>query len=761
MIRPFGQAIDQKTDRPDTGADRATAIGGLLDGLGDPSRRFRFRVEIAWQWLRRCLQEERDHGRISLWAPVVFIAGIGGYFVLPNEPAALALFAAASLAGLVAWRQAFVGRPHALATCLFLFLAGMAAAKHETDRELAPRLDGTLFVSITGTLERVEPAKRNRWRLTVRPTHIEGLAAADLPARIRVSARRGTEPLRPGTAVSFRARLQPPSGPVYPGGFDFSRAAYFDQRGAGGFVIGTVSAVPEPKFDQAGLSVARAAIERFRTAFAERIAKSLPGQEGTIAQALIVGQRQAIPETVADDLRIAGLAHILAISGLHMVLLTGSVFWAARAVLAASPRLALNWPIKKWAAGIALLAGLCYLAVSGASVATQRAFIMVAVAFFAVFLDRPALTMRTLAVAAFIVALIYPHTVMGPSFQMSFLAACALIGLSEWVSARLPAPANAAASLPVRVWASVRLYALGLLVTSFLAGAATGPVAAYHFHTLAPLGLLGNLLAMPIVGLVIMPMGLLACLAIPFGLDVPFFWLMGLGIHAVTTLSHWVAGLSEGAEYTGLIPLATPFFAAAGLLWMTIWRTGLRWAGIGFIAVALAAAPFASIPDVLVSRTGEAIAVQPASGPLVILRKGTAAFEARIWLRAYADNRSERDRSLADGVLCDTAGCAYRLPVKVGSKADAARILALSFQKEAMWEDCHRANILVTRHMAPDFCPRPSVILDRDRLARTGAVSISFAEDGNPIVTPARGPSTRPWHDPSQFLDRTGRSGAP
>ncbi len=761
MNRPFGQDVDQSANRSGTGSDNAAWTSGLLRDLGDPSRRFRFRVESVWQSLLRCLKEEQDFGRPALWAPVVLIAGIAGYFFLPNEPAAIAFYASAALAAGVAWRLATTGRSYAGAACLFLFLSGMAAAKHETDRDLAPRIDGTLFASVIGTLERVEPAKRNRLRLTVRPIAIEGLAEAALPARIRVSARRNAGQLRPGTTVSFRARLQPPSGPVYPGGFDFSRSAYFDRRGAGGFVIGSVSVVPKAQTEQAGLAVLQASIERFRTAFADRIAASLPGQKGTIAQALIVGQRQAIPEAVAEDLRIAGLAHILAISGLHMVLLTGSVFWVTRALLALSPRLALDWPVKKWAAGIALLAGLGYLLISGASVATQRAFIMVAVAFFAVFLDRPALTMRTLAVAAFVVALIYPHTVMGPSFQMSFLAACALIGLSEWVTARLPARVDAAASLPVRVWGGIRLYALGLLVTSFLAGAATGPVAAYHFHTLAPLGLLGNLLAMPIVGLVIMPMGLMACLAIPFGLDLPFFWLMGIGIQSVTSLAHWVAGLSEGVEYTGLIPLLTPVLAAAGLLWMTIWRTGLRWAGLGFIALGLSVAPLASVPDVLVSRTGEAIAVRPASGPVSILRKGTAAFEARIWLRAHADNRSERDRSLADGVACDSNGCTYNLPVGPIGQTAATQVIALSLEREAMWEDCHRADILVTRHRVPDFCPRPSVVLDRNRLERTGAVSISFDEEGRPLVTPARGKSTRPWHDPTPFLDQAQRPGMP
>lgn len=761
MNRAFGEDVGRTKAAPETQPEKAAGLNGLVEGLGNPFRRFRFRVESWWQPLLRCLKEEQDFGRPALWAPVIFIAGIAGYFWLPGEPAAIALYAVTALSGAVAWRLAVTGRSYAGAACIFLFLAGMAAAKQETDRDLAPRLEGTLFASVTGTLERVEPAKRNRLRLTVRPTAIEGVSAKRLPARIRVSARRTAEPLMPGASVSFRARLQPPSGPVYPGGFDFSRSAYFDRRGAGGFAIGPVTVLPEALTDRAGLSVFKSSIERFRTAFADRIAASLPGQEGTIAQALIVGQRQAIPEPVAEDLRIAGLAHILAISGLHMVLLTGSVFWVARASLALSPRLALNRPIKKWAAAIALLAGLAYLLVSGASVATQRAFIMVAVAFFAVFLDRPALTMRTLAVAAFIVALVYPHTVMGPSFQMSFLAVCALIGLSEWVTARLPAPADAAASMPVRAWRAFRLYALGLLVTSFLAGAATGPIAAYHFHTLAPLGLLGNLLAMPIVGMLIMPMGLLACLAIPFGLELPFFWLMGFGIQSVMQLSHWVAGLSEGAEYTGLIPLVTPLLAAAGLLWMTIWRTGLRWAGLGLIALGLAVAPFASFPDILVSRKGEAIAVRSGAGSLSVLRKGAAAFETRIWLRAYADNRSERDRSLAEGVACDTNGCIFQLPVTTTKETIGTRTIALALERGAMWEDCHRADILVTRLRAPRFCPRPSLILDKDRLNTTGAVSVSFTPDGQPIVTPARGKSTRPWQDPALFLDRTARAGSP
>ena len=251
----------------------------------------------------------------------------------------------------------------------------------------------------------------------------------------------------------------------------------------------------------------------------------MPGDRGSIASALITGKRDAISAPVNDAMYISSLAHVLSISGYHMAVVAGIVFFFIRAALALVPSLASRQPIKKWAAAAALVAATFYLLLSGAEVATQRSFIMIAIVLIGVMVDRPALTFRTLTVAAFAVLLLAPEAVVHPSFQMSFAATLALIAAYQY---GLPWRAEADTSLGARValWGGREI--AGLILASLVAGLATTPYAAFHFHRLAPYGVLANLLAMPVVSAVVMPMGILGVLAMPFGFDALFWQLMGV-----------------------------------------------------------------------------------------------------------------------------------------------------------------------------------------------------------------------------------------
>lgn len=701
-------------------------------------------------------RREAERGRLALWSPCVFLCGISAYFMLPREPVLIAPLFGALVFLAYAVHAHRGGRTPFVAIGIALLLGGLSAAKLETDKALSPRIEKPLTANIVGILDGIEPAKRRRVRLAITPEKIDGVDTDTLPRSIRISAFPGEKALQPGDRISVLARLRPPSGPVMPGAFDFSFPAYFDGRGAGGYAIGKPKLVKRRAARDSTTQSLADHIARVRSSVGDRIRENLPSASGTIARALIVGERQAIPEALVTDLRQAGLAHILAISGLHMMLLVGTMIGVTRAALALSPNLALNYPIRKWAGVVGLATGFIYLLLSGASVATERAFIMVGVAIVAMFIDRPALTLRSLMVAAFIVATLFPHSVMGPSFQMSFLAVAALIGLAEWMANRGPSrpqnPGYAAKALY-----TFKLYFVGIALTSLLAGAATAPLAAYHFHTIAPLSLLGNILAMPIVGTVIMPFGFLGCVLIPFGLDMPAFQVMGYGIDLVISIAHFVAGLSDGAEYTGRISLLTPILCAMGILWLAIWQTALRWAGAVFFIIGIVAAPWVERPDVLINQSGTAVLVNTGTTPLSIIRGRGTAFEARLWLRAYADARSPRDRTLQEGFTCDRQGCTYKYPnpTIVTHKDEDQRdgtIVAIAWTRQAMLEDCQRADILVSRYNAPANCPRPLQIFDRQRLEKTGSISIRLVNGVNLSIRATTPKFPRPWNDPNAFL---------
>ena len=180
---------------------------------------------------------------------------------------------------------------------------------------------------------------------------------------------------------------------------------------------------------------------------------------------------------------VSGLAHVLSISGYHMAVVAGLMFFAFRAAFALMPAFSSRHPIKKWAALAALAAAAFYLLLSGAEVATQRSFIMIGIVLIGVMADRPTLTFRTLTVAAFGVLLLAPEAIVHPSFQMSFAATLALVaGYQQglpWMSKGGDTPLAA----KIALWGGREI--AGLLLVSLLAGTATIPYIAYHFHRIS------------------------------------------------------------------------------------------------------------------------------------------------------------------------------------------------------------------------------------------------------------------------------------
>lgn len=267
-----------------------------------------------------------------------------------------------------------------------------------------------------------------------------------------------------------------------------------------------------------------------RQNISHRLKSHLPGEKGGLAAALIVGDRAAISKPTLAILRDAGLAHLLAISGLHMVLFAGTIFWIIRALLAMNATLVLHWPVKKWAAGGALAGAVFYLLISGATIATQRAFIMISIMFLAIMLDRPAITLRNIAIAAVIILIINPVSLLSISFQMSFAATTILVAFYEWYRSVEVFPVYPSTSAAMQSLYKVLFYLTGIALTTLIAGLATSPFAAYYFQRIAVFSLLTNVLALPIVGLLVMPAGLVALLFMPLGMEAYPLMAMGAGL---------------------------------------------------------------------------------------------------------------------------------------------------------------------------------------------------------------------------------------
>lgn len=796
--------------RPESGKDAVTAAGQVR-AIGPPSaggalladflsrrkgghkgdvRRARLRPALG-QTFRAAVREEIERGRGLIWAAFVFAGGIAVYFALPAEPMALATAGAALAAWLAFLVQAGRGREATPLLVVALLVSGMAAGAMRTAFVAAPVLDRARSATITGLVESVEH-RENGLRLVLRLREMSGVRQDRMPARARIALRGQDTPVpATGDTVRLRARLMPPASAVMPGGYDFSFRAYFDGIGASGFAFGGIQRV------DAGMVPwdlrLSAGIERLRSGIAGRIRAALGDTTAAaLAVALITGDRSGIPPEVTEALRTAGLAHILAISGLHMALFAGSVFFVLRALFALSSRLAQDWPIDVWAAGAALAAAAFYLAISGGSIATQRAFVMIALVLAGRVFGRRALTLRNVGVAMLLILAVTPEALVDPGFQMSFAAVIALIAAYEEMTRRRVAanrgPPKRDDGAPVfGLVGSLAGWFGAILLTSLIAGAATEAIGAYHFHRIAPLGPLVNLVAMPVVTILVMPFAVLALALVPFGLEMLPLTVMGAAVDQVVAVSLWASNLTPGEGTVG-----AP--SVAGTLLMVLAGGIACLAPCGFRRVAIAPLCLSvwfyathRQPDILVSANGTALALRDATGALRVTAR-PSSFIAEVWLRADGvggDARTQRHLPKS-AMSCDPLACLMRVhgpegagpdpPVTEGGtgpplseggrgptsmmdqamkgrrtedRAGGRTSLLVSIVRDpaAFAEDCTRVDMIVSAHDAPADCAA-LLVLDRARLARDGTTAIYLGEASNSPPVTAIVPSytrVRPW----------------
>ncbi|WP_372426087.1 ComEC/Rec2 family competence protein [Salinarimonas chemoclinalis] len=720
-------------------------IAGRI-GAGRPAIDVPARIGAAWRRWRlvplrtrigRALLSELERRRLLPWGAVLFGIGVLVFFqtqIGAGRTGLLVAVATALAAGAGALRLRARSLAGGLALAGVAFLAaGFAAAVHRQQAVAAPVLVAPAGGTVAGFVESLEDRAGGR-RLVLR------LEAHDLPVegegrlRVRATLRgAGVGALAPGDWIEARVRLLPPPEAVRPGGYDFAKSAWFAGIGAVGGVVGAPRVLPPPR--PPGLDLVLAArLDVLRNAVTTRIAEIVGGQAGAVAAALVTGKRGLITEETNEILRAAGVYHIVSISGLHMVLAAGTVFFGLRALLAAVPALALAWPIKKIAAVAAILAGAIYCVFSGAAVATERALIMTTIVFGAVLLDRTALSMRNLALAALIVLVREPEALVGPSFQMSFSAVAGLIAGAEWQASRPRRPAPPPGRIG-RALRGVRNGLSGIVVTTLIATAATGPFAAFHFQVANPYGILGNVLALPIVTVLVMPAAVLGMALAPLGLDAPAWLAMGAGMAQVIAFSEWVAGLPGARVVVPAFGVGALALLVAALLVVTICVSPLRLLALPLAAAGILAASDPARPDLYVDRDGRGLALRGADGRLVVLGE-PGDFVLAQWLQADGDPRAPDDPGLVAGVACDPLGCVAPLP-DVGA-------VALVRAPGAFAEDCARAAIVVSRLTAPAWCAAPHV-LDRARLARTGAATLRLRDEAIAIETVRRTPETRPW----------------
>nr|WP_111733890.1 ComEC/Rec2 family competence protein [Roseovarius amoyensis] len=639
-------------------------------------------------------------------------AGIGLYFSLrvePGVPHYIALGAAGlACAGLAARAGAILAPLLWLPALVALGLCLAGARAHLV---AGPVLEWRYYGPVQGRVADIDRSASDALRLTLDRVVLADMPPDRTPPRVRVSLHGdGLEPdIAPGLTVIMTAHLSPPSGPTEPGGFDFRRHAWFQGLGAVGYTRTPVLALAPPEGGQW--------LFRARMWLSARVQAALPGEAGAFAAAIMTGDRSGIPQPVLEALRRSNLAHLLAISGLHMGLLAGVVLGVVRLGLAAVPALGLRWPAKKIAAVAAIVASAGYLALSGGSIATERAFIMVTVMLCAVLADRRALSLRAVAVAAVIVLALRPEALLGPGFQMSFAATTALVAVFGLIRDR---------RIPLGpVWLRP---AAAVAISSLVAGLATAPFAAAHFNQFAHYGLVANLLSVPLMGVLVMPAALAAVVLLPLGAEAAALWLMGLGLDWILGVAQWVSAL-PGAR--GAVPAPGPWvlpLLALGAIFVILWQGRARVAGLAPVVLAMVLWAGAERPEVLISERGGLVGVMTHKGRAISRARG-AGFVAGIWL--------ENDGDAADQALAHA-----RWPT--GQVADWPPVRALPGKRAAAaLDDCAPGEWVVLTAEPRDGLPCRVITPATSR--KTGALALYRDGDKLRMISARQQTGTRLW----------------
>lgn len=667
--------------------------------------------------------------RFALWLPVWLGVGISVYFGIRFEPS-VGLISSVSV-GMIALVGATRLLPETLRLLCWIpvfICAGFLLSVVRAHTVEAPKLSWHYYGSVEGTVAHLDRSTSNKPRVTLIDPVLTKTAPYQTPTHVRVSLHSKTigTALTPGARIMITASLSPPARPVEPGGFDFQRKAWFDGLGATGY-----SRTPPVLAVPADTNTLRLRIFALRMWLSEQIRHEIPGQTGAFAAAIITGDRSEIDPALLTDLRQSNLAHLLAISGLHMGLLTGFIFAIVRLSVASIPPLSVRWQAKKVGAVIALLAGAGYLMISGANIATQRAFVMVAVMLIAILLDRPAITLRAVAIAATIILVARPESLTQPGFQMSFAATTALVATFEALNkSELWRGFNHGR---LRFLAPV----LSLVIASAVAGAATAPFSAFHFNQTAQYGLIANLTSVPMMGMLVMPAAVIAAVLSLVGLQGPAFWVMGKGIDWILGVANWIANLDGSVIRFASAPSYVLGIFTLGALLLILYHGRFRFAGVGVAAVALLLWSQADRPEVLITDNGRLVGLATEKGRALTRTKGNG-FAARTWL--------END---GDGAVQTVAAGRQAFHKDIWTRSVSGETVAYLWGKKLSAQQtnaaCRTAKIVIAPQYKETITGSCNALTSKE-LRQGGAVAIWKTADGLQVQTARDRSGTRLWN---------------
>ncbi|MES2729637.1 MAG: ComEC/Rec2 family competence protein [Pseudomonadota bacterium] len=678
--------------------------------------------DIAGRWMVQPL----------LWLPLALGTGIAFYFNLrlePDWPPIIIAFMTLLGITIVSARFSSQAIMHVLLIAALWAISGVCLAKLRVATLDAPILrKETGWREVRGTITQLDPISGTAARIVMDQVSIEDVPPDQTPHKVRITLKRpGDAPLSLGQRIMVRAMLHPPSLPATATSYDFQRHYYLQQMGAVGFSPLPITVIKDVQPDSF-----LAWFGHVRTSIQSRVEKALPPDQAGIVIAMMTGAQTGITESIMDDYRASGLVHILSVSGMHIGMIAGAVFFMVRLALVLLPFIGLHWPVKKIAAMIALLATLTYILMIGPLLPAWRAMMMTGLILLAVMLDRVALSLRTLALAALTLLIFLPESLTNIGFQLSFLAVFALIALYEQVRDIWP---TWMAGWPPFIRFSI-LWGGGMIMTGMIATIATAPLILYHFQQLPLYGALANAAATPILTFITMPLVIVAFVALPFGLADGPIALMGSSVHWINMAAAATAHLPYPVFHTAQGSLAALIVALCGVFFLCIGRRTGQIFGVACCLFSIMLWPMRPLPSLLVYPPGKLWMVKTDQDVWIVPGLRQDVFVREQWQSLLAippDNVMSLSQAKKAGVVtCDKAAC--RLNASDGQS------ISIVNQPHAAAEECQWADIVISASSLGRACTEKQ--LDRYYLKRIGPVMVG--KGWKTELLPA-GVKPRPW----------------
>ncbi|MCW1403331.1 ComEC family competence protein [Novosphingobium sp. MW5] len=685
------------------------------------------------------------------WLAVAFAGGIGAWFLLLYRWQWIALIAACAFSaiGLLALMREDGRFPYvrqAFASLLLVAAAGCALVWTKSALVGAPPVERAGVSEIYGlVLERTEQPAQERVRLVIAAR--DGASGRPMRIRVNVASDKDAVGAAEGAKVRVRARLVPPAPPMLPGGYDFARTAWFDGLSATGSALGPVDVV----VPAAG---ANSPVARLQRKISDHVRDSVPGSAGGIAAAFASGDRGGIDLANEEAMRNSGLTHLLSISGLHVSAVIAATWFIALRLFGLWPWLVLRVRLPLLAAGTAALAGIGYTLLTGAEVPTVRSCIGALLVLAALAIGREPLSLRMVAVAAFIVMVFWPEAVVGPSFQMSFAAVIAIVVLHDC------APVRAFLTPREEPWWQNMLRRLAMLVlTGVVIELALMPIGLFHFHRAGVYGALANVIAIPLTTFVSMPLIALALLFDAVGAGAPFWWGAGASLDLLLALARWVSAQPGSVTFLPAMGEGTFALFVAGGLWLALWKGQQRLYGLVPVAIGMVSVATLSPPDLLVSGDGRHVGITGlAEGELVVLRESRSDYTKQNLNELAGMNGEVRTVESLPEARCTPEFCA--LPIERGGRTWQLLMARGTewVEKGELAKACGESDIVIADRWLPRSCRPRYLKADRALLSRTGGLTIDLS--GPAIRTVAEGQGQHGWWSKPDPAPRQRRASA-